>query len=1170
MSWVVCVLAGLSALLTWLESNPLLVVGLRQVVLAGVACYQAFELWNRASSPQQKYTEGSSSQDGVEAKWRNLSLMVAVGGAFAFLFYSYRLLFFLVPEVDETATQHWPFWWELLISSTVFFALLVALHLRHSSLSDTEQRRHKFTRASSEMIGDMETEKMHVQLMEEFEQEVESEDLQGEEIEEEEEGREEEEEGKSEGREEKANTTERKRNVKESFYGSDSKFWKITAATATGVCLLPSWMMTAWIGQWWVIGDILSALLLISWTLCWGQGLFLLPQNYQRVDSLRNALSAERKKNTQMKAVLREKAHLLAAVTSRMQLCSNTVLQSVHTLLETELTSEQVSRVAAIREASISSLDTCNDAARILQLESPSKEATAFNLRVFLEELLDTAAHMNYTHLDLVYQLRAGVPEVCSGNSAALRQVLLQLLSNAITYSSHGDVRIVVEEANTDPWEKEGPSSIWLCFTVTDSGPGMSKQALASLFDLQHSAPASSKSRSGLGLLLCKKLVVSALGGELKIRSEEGQGTTVTFTGKFSKSDQKIQIEENQDKDQCWGSSFLKDRAILIVDDNEAASNYLSQLLREYGCTVQTAPDGVQGLRELKLSIATRSRFDLLILDYHLRSEDGLEVAATIQSDAAFEHLPIFLLIHPSDRILFSSLPRSIRRCLIKPIKRRQLLEAVHEVVQSPPQHDRGEGSSDTLSFPTERWTATSSGSTAFPLKILLADEDRLALETLQGLVEGLGHSPCTVKKSSHDKNLSLKVVEQCKMSRYDAVFLDSALVPLGAIETAKLIRGHEIPSAYRTTIVVFSSDPSDKERHQCLEAGVDKYLAKPINKLVLGALLEELISQRELSTSLGPSREIIHEKGDAKSTALSTLVPSGPATAKASIMNNYRLAQMEKILGAFIPREYQDLIAPGGVESVELGDAVCKSITIMFSDIRNFTSITERMYVNQVMEFLNTYLAFALPAIVDEGGFVDKFIGDAIMAIFAQQDGQQQAVAAVRAAVTMLLALDFRNDTGFQIVETGIGINTGKAIMGVVGTETRMEPTVLGDAVNLASRTESLCKQYGARILITEHTKEAMKEVGEEEFTIRFVDNVTVKGKSSSCKIYEVLNGDREDVRQAKEKILPLYNSGLALFERGDISGALAAFTECTNLCPTDIPSQLYFCRCRNKLERT
>lgn len=254
-------------------------------------------------------------------------------------------------------------------------------------------------------------------------------------------------------------------------------------------------------------------------------------------------------------------------------------------------------------------------------------------------------------------------------------------------------------------------------------------------------------------------------------------------------------------------------------------------------------------------------------------------------------------------------------------------------------------------------------------------------------------------------------------------------------------------------------------------------------------------------------------------------------------------LEQLQKTFNFFVPPEYQELISLDGVSKLQLGDTICKSITVLFSDIRDFTTMSESMFINDLMEFLNTYLAFALPPVSEHGGFIDKFIGDSIMCIFAKPDPVEQTLGAVNCAVRMMRNLDFMAESGFNPTETGIGINTGRTIVGILGTETRMAPTALGDTVNLASRTESLCKRYGARILITEYTKEKMGPQSDELFTIRQVDHVTVKGKSSACRMYEVIDGDNEAIQALKKSILSEYNKGLEAFAQKHFELALASF---------------------------
>lgn len=195
-------------------------------------------------------------------------------------------------------------------------------------------------------------------------------------------------------------------------------------------------------------------------------------------------------------------------------------------------------------------------------------------------------------------------------------------------------------------------------------------------------------------------------------------------------------------------------------------------------------------------------------------------------------------------------------------------------------------------------------------------------------------------------------------------------------------------------------------------------------------------------------------------------------------------------------------------MQQLTVGAHVVKGVSVLFTDIRDFSAMAEKVDARSVIDFFNNYLSFAMPPITSNNGFVDKFIGDSIMCIFANPNHPSDAV---RCAIEIMKNLDFMSSLpGFTSCETGIGINTGSCTIGLVGTEIRMEPTVLGDAVNLASRTESLCKRYGAKILITGNTYRQIKQDDLFCWLIRLVDNVCVMGKQNPTEIYEVIDGEK------------------------------------------------------------
>lgn len=202
-----------------------------------------------------------------------------------------------------------------------------------------------------------------------------------------------------------------------------------------------------------------------------------------------------------------------------------------------------------------------------------------------------------------------------------------------------------------------------------------------------------------------------------------------------------------------------------------------------------------------------------------------------------------------------------------------------------------------------------------------------------------------------------------------------------------------------------------------------------------------------------------------------------------------------------FVPQAFLSIVGKPSVADVELGDNKRRTMSILFSDIRGFTTLSEQMSPDETFAFINTYLERMGPVIRDHHGFIDKYIGDAIMALFANADDALQAGLAMLAALEGFNAE--RRATGLPPIEIGIGINTGSLMLGTIGEKHRMDGTVISDAVNLAARIEGLTKDYAAPMLISEFTYRELSNP--EARAIRPVDVVVVKGKTRPVAIYAV-----------------------------------------------------------------
>ncbi len=237
---------------------------------------------------------------------------------------------------------------------------------------------------------------------------------------------------------------------------------------------------------------------------------------------------------------------------------------------------------------------------------------------------------------------------------------------------------------------------------------------------------------------------------------------------------------------------------------------------------------------------------------------------------------------------------------------------------------------------------------------------------------------------------------------------------------------------------------------------------------------------------------------------------------------------------------------------------------TLLFSDLRSFTTITESLGAQGTVKLLNEYFEIMVECITEQGGMLDKFIGDAIMAAFglpiSHEDDEDRGV---KAGINMIKRLwDWnkqREKDGKPVVDMGLGLNTDKIVAGNIGSQKRMDYTMIGDGVNLAARLESACKQYSARILISDYTYKKLKGT----YRIRNIDDVIVKGKNEPVGVYEVLDYHNEDTFPNLMDVVNHFNEGRKQYKIGQFQKAITSFNECLKSNSKDYLSQTYIERC-------
>ncbi|NEP13147.1 MAG: CHASE2 domain-containing protein [Symploca sp. SIO2C1] len=276
-------------------------------------------------------------------------------------------------------------------------------------------------------------------------------------------------------------------------------------------------------------------------------------------------------------------------------------------------------------------------------------------------------------------------------------------------------------------------------------------------------------------------------------------------------------------------------------------------------------------------------------------------------------------------------------------------------------------------------------------------------------------------------------------------------------------------------------------------------------------------------------------------------------------------LYQLNQANARFVPRQFLQLLNKQSIVDVKLGEAVQKEMSILFADIRSFTTLSERMNIEDNFKFINAYLSRMEPAIADNHGFIDKYIGDAIMALFSGC-----ADDAVKAAIAMLRRLGkyniVRQTEERSTIHIGIGINTGSLMLGTVGGPNRMDGTVISDAVNLAARLETLTKEYGVSLLISHHTFLQLNHP--VEYAFRAIDRVTVKGKSEMVSVFEIFEADPPELRRGKLATKSTFEQGLWRYHQSFFQEAVEWFQNCLEINPSDRAAQIYLERCQEKCQ--
>lgn len=380
------------------------------------------------------------------------------------------------------------------------------------------------------------------------------------------------------------------------------------------------------------------------------------------------------------------------------------------------------------------------------------------------------------------------------------------------------------------------------------------------------------------------------------------------------------------------------------------------------------------------------------------------------------------------------------------------------------------------------------------------------------------------------------EALEACSRGALDALVVD---VMQAAADVLRLLKAAAPGNGTRIPVIVTGPVSAADRVAACLRRGAEDYLTTPLDPAnpVLVARRVELALQRRLREPNAPTNRA--RKPDPGAT---------------------EVVRLSDASSRFVPREFLEHLERASIADVRLGDHVQREMTVFFSDIRNFTALSEQMTPQENFDFLNSYLQNVTPTIRAHHGFVDKYIGDAIMALFPRTtaDALGAALAIQREMVRYNLG---RRAAGYVPIRIGIGMHRGPLILGTIGEGERMQTTVIADAVNVASRIEGLTKAFGAGLLVSGDVVEGLGTA--DGFRLRHLGAVKAKGKTRSVEIYEAFDNDPDDLIAHKEKTADAFAAAMNEFRKGMFLTAGRVFARVAELHPGDAPAAYYRDRC-------